>query len=365
MVDKLSSLLGISLEEAQGMAHGPDHFIVSSFPDRFRSMATVRDWDAFAICVLGTLFTVYSFGICHRSLLDVVVQWRRGYDIVPLILGETLQALDRLSTGKRYMHGGSPVLLSMWLMERLGVFGEAVGRVHPWTFTRRGSTVQIEDQGAWELWMARLRTRDLRWWIPHWGIETRRTCQEGSYIVVVPGLYQTSFYIPSLVMRQFGMEQQILHGFDDISTMTVVSMSMGDPASILILAESLGICLFPCCGTSSPVERTFLTTEYLDWYERHMGVTQLEILGRREALPGFVGVAAMELRRGEARACPYDRRGDTMTDYADLIERRRDRVPLGMQRVQMAGDRERAAQALRDAGTRGSCLGSRAWEEED
>ena len=62
MVEKLSLLLGISLEEAQGMAHGPDHFIVSSFPHRFGNVASDEAWDAFAICVLGTLFTVYSLG---------------------------------------------------------------------------------------------------------------------------------------------------------------------------------------------------------------------------------------------------------------------------------------------------------------
>ena len=45
-------------------------------------------------------------------------------------------------------------------------------------------------------------------------------------------------------------------------------------------------------------ERIFLTTEYLDWYTRHMGVTQVDIVRGRDA------VAAMELRRAEARACP-------------------------------------------------------------
>ena len=87
------------------------------------------------------------------------------------------------------MHGGSPILLSICLMERLGVFREVVGRVHPWTFTRRGAAVQIEDQAAWKLWISHLRTRDLRWWVPHWGLETRRTLQEGSYVVVVPCLH--------------------------------------------------------------------------------------------------------------------------------------------------------------------------------
>ena len=140
MVEKLSLLLGISFEEAQGMTRGPDHFVISHFPRRFRDMTHFGAWDAFALCVLGTLFTVYSFGICHCSLLDIVVQWRSGCDIAPLVLGETFHGLDRLSSGRKYMHSGSPVLLSMWLMERLGIFGAATGGVKPWTFTRRGSS---------------------------------------------------------------------------------------------------------------------------------------------------------------------------------------------------------------------------------
>ena len=53
---------------------------------------------------------------------------------------------------------------------------------------------------------------------------------------------------------------------------------------------------------------------------------------------------------------PYDRSGDAMADYEDFMVGRRDRIPLGMDRVRMAGDRERAAQALRDAGLEGPAL---------
>ena len=344
MVEKLSLLLGISFEEAQGMAHGPDHFVVSSFPCRFGNVASDEAWNAFAICVLGTLFTVYSFGICHRSLLDVVVQWGSGCDIAPLVLGETLHALDRLSSGKKYMHGGSPILLSMWLMERLGILREAVGGVKPWTFTRRGSALQFDDQAAWELWMSRLRTRDLRWWIPHWRIETQRTVQEGSHVVIVPGLCWTSFYIPSLVLRQFGMEQLVPRDFEDISTMTVAPRLMDDPATFSFLVRAWGHDSFPIVVLLRQPERIFLTTEYLDWYTRHMGATHVDLVRGRDA------VAAMELRRIEARSCPYDRSGDAMADYEDFMKERRHRVPLGMDRVRMRGERERAAQALRDAG---------------
>ena len=38
---------------------------------------------------------------------------------------------------------------------------------------------------------------------------------------------------------------------------------------------------------------------------------------------------------------------------------------LGMDRVRMRGERERATQVLRDVGLERSCFGSRDWEEED
>jgi hypothetical protein len=276
--------------------------------------------------------------------LDVVVQWRSGYDIVPLILGETFHALDRLSCGKKYMHGGSPALLHMWLSERLRLLREAVGGVKPWVFSRRGSTVEIGDQATWEVWMSQLKTQDLRWWIPHWGIETQRMIQEGSYVVVVPGLHQSSFYIPSLVVRQFGMEQQILQGFEDISTMTVVAMFMDAPGALSFFLRAWTYVSFPVTVLLRQPERIFLTTEYLDWYETHMGMTHIDTLRGRDA------GSAMGLRRVEARACPYDRSGDAMADYDDFVWERRRRIPSGMDRVQLSGDRERVAQSLRDAG---------------
>ena len=63
--------------------------------------------------------------------------------------------------------------------------------------------------------------------------------------MIVPGLRRTSFYIPSLVLRQFGMEQQIPRGLEDISTMTVATMLMDDPATFSFSCESGGMILSP------------------------------------------------------------------------------------------------------------------------
>ena len=70
--------------------------------------------------------------------------------------------------------------------------------------------------------------------------------------------------------------------------MTVVGIFMGDPATFSFLLRAWRYTSFPVVVLLRQPERIFLTTEYLDWYEGHMGVTQIEILGRHEALPGLV-----------------------------------------------------------------------------
>jgi hypothetical protein len=198
--------------------------------------------------------------------------------------------------------------------------------------------------------MADLPTCLINWWIPHWRLETRRVAQEGSYVVAVPGLSGTSFYIPSLVLRQFGMEQTPLRDWDNIDSLDIGPLMMENSDVRAYLARAWTFGAFPPVVLIRRLEHVYLTTEYLDWYDANMGETQGILLNRREEILGQGGPTSRDSRNEEAWANPHNRTGDDMADYGSRADRLALMGPEEVARRRGARNEARANSALQAAG---------------
>ncbi|KAI8568950.1 hypothetical protein RHMOL_Rhmol02G0240500 [Rhododendron molle] len=57
----------------------------------------------------------------NPSLVSVATQLGARRNVVPMVLAETLIGLDLASTGQTMIFGGSPLLLQLWLSDKLGL----------------------------------------------------------------------------------------------------------------------------------------------------------------------------------------------------------------------------------------------------
>ncbi|KAI8555279.1 hypothetical protein RHMOL_Rhmol05G0162700 [Rhododendron molle] len=67
------------------------------------------------------IFTGVSRWMGHPSLVSVAAQMGARRNVVPLVLAEMLMGLDLVYTGQTNTFSGSPLLLQLWLSDKIGL----------------------------------------------------------------------------------------------------------------------------------------------------------------------------------------------------------------------------------------------------
>ena len=172
-----------------------------------------------------------------------------------------------------------------------------------------------------------------------------RDVQEGSIIVRLPGLQVSSFCIPALVVRQYGLPQRIIGDLRERLAADTIPMTMSDSSTISRFSRVFLDGFFPARSLIGPARgSTLLTTEYLQWYKGQRGPVQEAIEDRRLGYVGYVD--SLEQRLAEAGEDPDDVTGDAVEDYKRREKRRANIMvdPAAVARRE-AARQERAAQA--------------------
>ncbi|KAI8568259.1 hypothetical protein RHMOL_Rhmol02G0184000 [Rhododendron molle] len=123
------------------------------------------------MCLLAAYLLVPSAGHASSALASVVVQVEARKDVIPMVLAETLIGLDKFCSGETETFGGSPLLLQIWLCDKVNVL-----TIPP-------------SNWAYEARLLSQRCFEFEW-------------------VVLAGLGAFTFYIPYRIQRQLGLRQE-------------------------------------------------------------------------------------------------------------------------------------------------------------
>ncbi|KAL7214355.1 hypothetical protein ACSBR1_026713 [Camellia fascicularis] len=139
-------------------------------------------------------------------LIEVTQGLKEGKCCIGLALVETLMDLDAFHRGETTHFTGSPLLLQVWLMDKLRVVGpcpEYLARAY--FFLQR--LIDFPLEGLWCDWMCSRSTADRSWrcpWFNLAGMSYNMSRQSGIELI---GLTHCVFYFPLQFRRQFGHDQ--------------------------------------------------------------------------------------------------------------------------------------------------------------
>ncbi|KAI8568249.1 hypothetical protein RHMOL_Rhmol02G0184000 [Rhododendron molle] len=153
-------------------------------PGDLRDMTyQTRRMIALCMCLLAAYLLVPSAGHASSALASVVVQVEARKDVIPMVLAETLIGLDKFCSGETETFGGSPLLLQIWLCDKVNVLTIPPSN---WAYEARllsQRCFEFEDRSRAE-WVDFLRRRRA---------ET---------------IASFTFYIPYRIQRQLGLRQE-------------------------------------------------------------------------------------------------------------------------------------------------------------
>ncbi|XP_074296330.1 uncharacterized protein LOC141626375 [Silene latifolia] len=129
---------------------------------------------------------------------------------MPLVLAETLHCLDTLRHNLEAAFCGSPLLLQVWLQERMRLVERPLDpkSYQPHSFAGRQRVVKGEQPlSYWREWMN--SGFPIRWTISWWHIPAMTAPRSSTTYYRLPGLTHSSFIFPSRLLRQFGRKQRV------------------------------------------------------------------------------------------------------------------------------------------------------------
>ncbi|XP_058190980.1 uncharacterized protein LOC131308168 [Rhododendron vialii] len=133
-------------------------------------------------------------------------------DVIPMVLVETLIGLDAVHAGQTRYFGGSPLLLQMWLCDKIGVLRlpSATWSYNPCVFLSRQYQAVYANVAGWLSFLSLLSGEDIFWrclWLSLPDMAIRNT---NTQRMILACLSSFTKYIPSRIFRQFGIRQRIM-----------------------------------------------------------------------------------------------------------------------------------------------------------
>lgn len=74
---------------------------------------------ALAFCLIGRFLISIGTPYVPIQICELIPFLAKGHNLIPMVLTETLNSLDKIHEDPKVLLGGSPILLQMWLLERL------------------------------------------------------------------------------------------------------------------------------------------------------------------------------------------------------------------------------------------------------
>ena len=146
----------------------------------------------------------FLFSTSSIALIDIYFDLGFGKNSIAMVLAETLNGLDDACAQGILLSAGSPLILQVWLQERLGLL---IGSV-PRPYHHRTVLFSGRSFADWILWMDQLSVGDICWIVNHWRIHVVTLKLDGFTRVLLMGLTKTSFYFPRRLARQYNHFQE-------------------------------------------------------------------------------------------------------------------------------------------------------------
>lgn len=122
-----------------------------------------------AFCLIGRFLISTGTLQAPVQICELIAPLLKRHNIIPLVLAETLNGLDKVHGNPKAPLGGSPFLLQMWLLERLNFLSPTtINPYKPQHFCLR----RVELPGPFSLrdWLGYFQT--LSWWNIKWYVFT-------------------------------------------------------------------------------------------------------------------------------------------------------------------------------------------------
>ncbi|KAI8542640.1 hypothetical protein RHMOL_Rhmol08G0153500 [Rhododendron molle] len=168
-----------------------------------------RRWFALVISVLAAYLLVSPTGQINPSLVSVAAQLGDRRNMVSMVLAETLIGLDLVASGQTMIFGGCPLLLQLWLSDKLGLIAapEANWPRLPGRMHQREMLYLKMSTKEWIRFMNEQSPEEITWRHEVLDIPDMAVKSAGYDQVVIAGLSSFTFYIPGRILRQLGISQ--------------------------------------------------------------------------------------------------------------------------------------------------------------
>ena len=172
--------------------------------------------NAVILCLTSFMLLVTGAEMVDSIIVQIVEGITMGRNPTPVILAETMNGLDDCKNDRETYLRGSPMMLSIWLMEHFQLVVPPV-RALPITeqfFDRFLAYTGNETVGQWTRWFAKDGISKIRWNVPWWTLGYPLMAMFPNTYVQLAGLRNTSYYSPYRILRQYHL-MQIIPDSDD------------------------------------------------------------------------------------------------------------------------------------------------------
>ncbi|KAH7850139.1 hypothetical protein Vadar_028441 [Vaccinium darrowii] len=174
---------------------------------------TVQNRRMFALCMcLLALYLLVPYdGHPSSVIVGVAAQIEQRRDVVPLVLAETIMGLDAVKVGRTDTFAGSPLLLQMWLCDKVGLLREPAGDwvYEPRTWVDRPFVHDEADEDEWTDFFRSLEEDHIVWrchWLP---LPDMTANHMGDTWVILAGLQGYAYYFPQRILHQYCIRQEV------------------------------------------------------------------------------------------------------------------------------------------------------------
>ncbi|KAF5933240.1 hypothetical protein HYC85_029411 [Camellia sinensis] len=158
------------------------------------------------ISSLTDRFSDAGSGGSSVRLTEVAQGLKEGKSRIAMTLAEMLMGLDAFYRHETTRLAGSPLLLQVWLMDKLQIVDSCPAYLARGYFFRH-RLVNALDEGWWFAWMCRLSADRITWRCPWLSLPAMSYNMPRHTRIQLIGLTHCAFYFPFRIRRQFGHDQ--------------------------------------------------------------------------------------------------------------------------------------------------------------
>ncbi|KAF5931961.1 hypothetical protein HYC85_028132 [Camellia sinensis] len=161
---------------------------------------------ALCLCLLSHFLLSPGFGGFSIRLIEVAQGLKEGKGCIAMTLAETLIGLDSIYRRETTRFAGSPLLLQVWLMDKLQVVDSCPAYSARGYFFRQ-RLVDAPDEKWWLDWMCNLSADRIVWRCPRLNLPAMSYSMSRLIGIHLIGLTHCVFYFPFRFLRQFSHDQ--------------------------------------------------------------------------------------------------------------------------------------------------------------